>query len=226
MENALVTSLLLLPNEFTEKELYYKICGLSYTGDIRAIGSLGENPNKIKNIVDSNFYYFRKLYYPIIKTMSHLTAQNTQNQQQYNNNMLKDSDKMYIFQQNPSLQSTANLLHRLPQTIRHYEKVAILLEQYGKFRSDYIASIDEIDRGIIDDNNNNNNNGNKDFSNYNVLKTSSFVKDNIAAGLYEALHTTVRKSSRTQTLKGILTSGIYKSIIYGWKKFGKAILRR
>ena len=60
---ALATSLLLqTTREFTERDIYENITRLSYFGDSRL--GIGENPNKIKNIVsgEGNFEAFRKLY--------------------------------------------------------------------------------------------------------------------------------------------------------------------
>lgn len=49
-----------------EFEFYKEITGLSYLGDIRyALG--GENPNKVRNIVEKNFDNFKSYYAPIYK---------------------------------------------------------------------------------------------------------------------------------------------------------------
>ena len=44
----------------TLRDLFVQICGLSYKGDIRML--FAENPNKINNIVDSNFAEFCSIY--------------------------------------------------------------------------------------------------------------------------------------------------------------------
>eukprot|EP00053_Salpingoeca_punica_P016156 m.151097 g.151097 ORF g.151097 m.151097 type:complete len:360 (-) comp16894_c4_seq18:476-1555(-) len=62
---AVAASLLVLPPRFTERELYTAITGLSYSGDFRM--AVGEDPNKIHNIVSGSWAEFSALYEPILK---------------------------------------------------------------------------------------------------------------------------------------------------------------
>ncbi|CAI5462387.1 unnamed protein product [Closterium sp. Yama58-4] len=57
---AVAVALLLLPQTFTEHELYEAICRISYAGDVRM--ALAEDPNKIRRIVSGGFHHFRSLY--------------------------------------------------------------------------------------------------------------------------------------------------------------------
>ncbi|KAK9466152.1 mitochondrial matrix Mmp37 [Lipomyces arxii] len=62
------TALLLLPERFTETELYTTIASLSYMGDPRMqVGA--ENPNKVANIVANQMQNFYRLYAPLIDTL-------------------------------------------------------------------------------------------------------------------------------------------------------------
>lgn len=49
LESAIRTSLLLLPAEFTELELYLAMASLSYVGDPRML--IGENPKKVTGLI-------------------------------------------------------------------------------------------------------------------------------------------------------------------------------
>ena len=71
--SALRTALLMLPEHFTERELYERIAGLSYMGDPRMlyIPGLGasENMSKVTNIVGAQLPGFRQLYVPLIENL-------------------------------------------------------------------------------------------------------------------------------------------------------------
>lgn len=66
LSNAIKLSILLLgKSETKESELYLQIAGLSYLGDPR-LKVKGENPDKVKNIVENQFKLFQDLYKPIL----------------------------------------------------------------------------------------------------------------------------------------------------------------
>ncbi|KAB1221514.1 hypothetical protein CJ030_MR2G027153 [Morella rubra] len=62
---AISASLLLLPPKFTEEDLYAKICGLSYTGNLRML--FAEDRNKVKKIVQGQFGLFQSRYKPFLE---------------------------------------------------------------------------------------------------------------------------------------------------------------
>jgi len=88
--NALHTALLLLPERFSLEDFFITVTGLSYTGDFRMV--LGENKNKIRNIVTPNFEHFLELYRGlIIKEAPYLYLNDTTNMLQQD----KSSNAIY-----------------------------------------------------------------------------------------------------------------------------------
>ncbi|XP_057832805.2 uncharacterized protein LOC131043591 [Cryptomeria japonica] len=60
LKGATAAALLLLPPEFSEEDLFVKICGLSYMGDLRMF--FAEDIHKVKKIVHGNINSFHTLY--------------------------------------------------------------------------------------------------------------------------------------------------------------------
>lgn len=69
--SAVHASLLLLPETFTEMDLYTTITSLSYSGDFRM--KFGEDKGKVSKIVTPNLPHFSKLYTPILSDTMYLT---------------------------------------------------------------------------------------------------------------------------------------------------------
>ncbi|XP_029358101.1 phosphatidate cytidylyltransferase, mitochondrial isoform X4 [Echeneis naucrates] len=65
LKSAVTASFLMLPESFTEEDLFLQIAGLSYAGDFRMV--LGEDKSKVANIVKDNIQHFKILYSNILK---------------------------------------------------------------------------------------------------------------------------------------------------------------
>ncbi|XP_074139994.1 phosphatidate cytidylyltransferase, mitochondrial [Sminthopsis crassicaudata] len=64
LESAVTAAFLMLPESFSEEDLFVRIAGLSYSGDFRML--VGEEKGKVVNIVKPNIPHFRELYSKIL----------------------------------------------------------------------------------------------------------------------------------------------------------------
>ncbi|TNM88716.1 hypothetical protein fugu_004970 [Takifugu bimaculatus] len=65
LKSAVTASFLMLPESFSEEDLFLQIAGLSYTGDFWMV--IGEDKSKVHNIVKDNIQHFRILYSNILR---------------------------------------------------------------------------------------------------------------------------------------------------------------
>ncbi|EES09918.1 phosphatidate cytidylyltransferase, mitochondrial isoform X2 [Sorghum bicolor] len=105
LEMATSASLLLLPEEFTEYDLYAQICSLSYMGDLRML--FAEDKDKVKKIVEGSFQSFQLMYRPLLQEYIVEGLLKTSSHGQYK-----------TFQQDCGLSTTNELFSVLPWTIQ------------------------------------------------------------------------------------------------------------
>ncbi|XP_048212242.1 phosphatidate cytidylyltransferase, mitochondrial isoform X2 [Perognathus longimembris pacificus] len=65
LKSAVTAAFLMLPESFSEEDLFMEIAGLSYSGDFRMV--VGEEKSKVFNIVKPNVAHFRALYGSILQ---------------------------------------------------------------------------------------------------------------------------------------------------------------
>ncbi|CAH1442667.1 unnamed protein product [Lactuca virosa] len=99
-------ALLLLPSKFTERELYAKICSLSYMGDLRML--FAEDKNKVKKIVEGQFDLFRSMYNPLVE--EYATKQLLR--------LSSCGDHQMTISQDCSLSATSSVVSSLPEFVR------------------------------------------------------------------------------------------------------------
>ena len=170
-QSAIHTSLLLLPDTFSENELYCTVTGLSYKGDFRM--RIGEDKNKIENIVRPNVKHFRRLYGPILRHESHLHWNESEG----------------TFEQSLDFTSQYHHLNLLPKMVQL--GLVAHRNKDGRHRD-----IEEVLRSFSHD------------------RECRHVIQTCIAGI-------VKQSSITQSLKGVFTAGVVKSVRYSWSKLKK-----
>jgi len=168
LRSAVHAALLQLPEQFSEIDLYTAIAGLSYRGDFRMI--IGEDKNKVANIVQPQIEKFRTLYTPVFKSMSDRLSINS------------------FVEQDKSSESKLYHLQRLPQNLKN-----ILFRSYkNKLNNDRILE----DLAKQDD-------------------VSKIVRNGICKIVFY--------SSLMQSIKGIPTAGLLKSVVYSYSKLNKMV---
>ena len=112
--SAVRTALLLLPETFTERDLYKTIAGISYLGDPRM--TLGaENLNKVSNIVRHQLPNFRRLYAPLVENLPNVSFQDSRCSSP---SWVDDPNTNATLGQDMDPQKRANMVRRLPKKFR------------------------------------------------------------------------------------------------------------
>ncbi|XP_064622505.1 phosphatidate cytidylyltransferase, mitochondrial-like [Lineus longissimus] len=173
LRSAVHAAMLILPETFSEEQLYMTITNLSYSGDFRM--SIGEDQNKIKNIVKPNMENFRRLYETILEKEDHFHWNKTKG----------------LFEQPLSPSSLSHHLNLLPKIL--LKNLVLDRNRDGRFRD-----TEEVVRSLAHDM----------FCGEAVVKSMSQI---------------VKSSSWSQSLKGLLTAGLSKSIRYGGAKLKKML---
>ncbi|CAL1548510.1 unnamed protein product [Lymnaea stagnalis] len=173
LRSAVHAALLLLPDMFTEEQLYTTITSLSYAGDFRM--GIAEDNNKVSNIVKPNLQLFRRMYGPILREEEHVTWWQNEGQ----------------FEQASTFHSRHHHLKCLPGQVLY----GLLMH---KFQIGVFPDLEEI------------------------ITRHAYDSD-CGKHVASSIRHIVKKSSVTQTLKGILTAGFSKSIKYALNKVFKKL---
>ncbi|KAL1893368.1 Mitochondrial translocator assembly and maintenance protein 41 [Sporothrix stenoceras] len=212
--SALRTALLLLPPEFTERELYSTIAAISYLGDPR-MSLPTENPQKVANIVDHNMSNFRRLYAPLIETLPNAQFNDSRCSQR---DWLDDGDANLKLAQDMDPVRRGNMVRRLPKAFRErlyfqYQKQFAIPR--GEFNQMMEASRDEDDAAA--------------GGGFRRQQATAFerriVEDADPATLTKHVRHVIKQTinwpSTSQSLKGVLTSGLGRSVRYMGEKMAK-----
>ncbi|KAI9276156.1 mitochondrial matrix Mmp37 [Sporodiniella umbellata] len=144
LTEAVRVALLTLPENFTQQELFLKIAGISYKGDFRMV--VGENPNKVQNIVSNQMDHFQRLYSGLLDDLPNVATLNGNKLQQsynprYRGLMVKKlPSKLYDKVLNQYRQ------HAISNNIEVPEDKSIVYEQVAQ--SDQLENF--IDKGLTE----------------------------------------------------------------------------
>ena len=204
--SALRTALLLLPKNFTERDLYFSIAGLSYIGDPR-MSFRAERPDKVYGIVDSQMTNFRQLYHPLIENLPNL---------QFNDPATRKSAWMANGDINAQLEQDmdptkrGNMVRRLPKAFRN--------KLYSHYREAFQLPAGEFNKlvgGIKDDEDAFSRRFGSEFD------KRIGVDPEITSAIKKVVTKTVTWPTVTQSFKGILTAGPVRSLKYVREKRAK-----
>lgn len=221
LTSALRASLLMLPEEFTETDLYLKIASLSYIGDFRMSVPGGENRNKVRNIVENQIPWFRIMYADLIARLRFIHVTTTGDN--------------YHMKQNTSPTSRALVAARLPQNLRvriaeHYLKNPSLHPVFEELKDVPAADLAPVPRETVQHLN--------DTDPKELLEREAEDTDSLPPRatrfwftvvqqptfqkvLHDKIAEIVEEPARVQSLKGLYTAGITRSLRYLWSKLKK-----
>lgn len=176
LKNALHATLLLMPEKFSLLELFTTIASLSYSGDFRMI--IGEDKNKVNNIVVPQLDKFTHLYKPyIIKECfeEHLDCNFESGQ------LTQNLDQNTVYHH----------LNMLPKNLIH-----TMINR--KFKTTHYYDLEEYI-----------------FKLTNRIDYKEIIMDSIAS--------IVKYSSAVQSIKGVFSAGLFKTVNYSLRKLKKMI---
>ncbi|KAH7384917.1 mitochondrial matrix Mmp37-domain-containing protein [Cadophora sp. MPI-SDFR-AT-0126] len=207
--SALRTALLLLPPEFTEQELYGVIANISYMGDPR-MAFPTEDKSKVANIVGHNLPHFRRLYSPLIENLPNVS---------FNDPKCSDPDWAADSTANVSLAQDmdpvkrGNMVRRLPKSFR--------AKLYFQYQKKYQIPRPEFNKMLESS-------SDEDATRINRRQGGGFERrianeppEDLRAEVRYVIKKTISWPSTSQSLKGILTSGIRRSWRYMSEKMSK-----
>ncbi|PHH79018.1 hypothetical protein CDD82_2711 [Ophiocordyceps australis] len=204
---AVRTALLLLPPDFSERDLYSTIAGLSYLGDPR-MALPTENKSKVTNIVKHNVIHFRRLYAQLIKTLPNVAF--TRPAPVDDADWVLDPEANYRICQDTDPVKRGNMVRRLPKHFRqrlyfrYQKKLAIPREEFTVMMDS--AQDDEGKRRL-----------GGEFE----RRIATDGAEALQAMVRRVIRQTVNWPSTTQSAKGLITAGYRRTIRYMGEKFDK-----
>lgn len=203
--SAVRTALLLLPEKFTERQLYNQIAGISYTGDIRMSSYVkSEAPNKVSNIVSNQLPNFRQLYNPLITHLPNLEYAQALPGGHNISDWESDPSLDLGLEQDMDPMRRANMVRRLPSSFRS-RLYHLYQAKFGVPRGEFEELIAQAQ--------------NEDGSGFRKREATPFDKrianeTDLPDMVRQAIRQTVSGPSKSQSFKGVFTAGPIRSWRY------------
>lgn len=218
LTSALRTALLLLPEEFSEKDLYYVVASLSYLGDFRMLIPGGENRQKVKNIVENQLPWFRIMCADLITRLRFIHV--------------RTGTDSFMMKQDISPQTRATVAANLARGLRlrlaqHFLRRPHLHPLFKELQDTdpqvlIPASSMHVDETMPVDLSYTHG---EDSDQLPPLATRFWLavvqQETFPQALREEIAATVRWPAFIQSLKGLYTAGIGRSLRYLWSKMRK-----
>jgi translocator assembly and maintenance protein 41 len=204
--SALRVALLLLPERFSEFELYSTIAGMSYMGDLR-MALPAEDPGKVRNIVSGQMAHFRRLYAPLIENLPNVTFQDPRCSSE---DWIDDPNAILAMAQDMDPVKRGNMVRRLPESFRQ--------KLYFQYQSRFQIPRVDFDKMMKE------NNDAQDIIRRpqgGPFEQRIAGDDSLQEEVSKSIEKTIRWPSTVQTIKAPLTAGLCKSWTYMKEKRDK-----
>lgn len=207
--SALRTALLLLPEKFTEQELYNTIANISYLGDPR-MSLPTEDPSKVANIVGNNLPNFRRLYAPLIDNLPNVEFHDPTCK---NNDWQADPTANVHLEQDMDPVKRANMVRRLPKAFRG----KLYFQYQKKFQIPRLEFDNMLDASKDEDSTSIKRRQGGPFE----QRIVSGPPEELVAEIRGVIRKTIAWPSAVESVKGIFTAGFSRAWRYLMEKMAK-----
>jgi len=207
--SAVRTALLLLPSTFTEQELYSTIAGISYLGDVR-MSFPAENQNKVANIVTNQLANFRRLYAPLIENLPNVSFHDPRMSQP---EWIEDPNANASMAQDMDPVKRGNMVRRLPKAFRG--------KLYFAYQSKFQIPRLEFNKMLEAANDEDPTRVKRQQGGEFERRVAGDEPESLKREVRQVIKKTIRWSSASQTLKGIVSGGAVNTWRYVSEKIAK-----
>lgn len=207
--SAVRTALLLLPQNFSEQDLYKTIAGISYLGDPRM--SLGaENLNKVSNIVKHQMPNFRRLYSPLVENLPNVSFRDSRCKSP---TWGEDPDINATLEQDMDPTKRGNMVRRLPKNFRQ--------KLYFQYQSKYQIPQLEFSKMMEESNDEDPSRVRKQQGGPFEQRIAGDEQISLNREVSAAITKIIKWPSYSQSAKGPVTAGLSKSWRYLMEKWAR-----